>query len=230
MNKLFCLLFAALSFLPVMAQEKGVPFNGLVMSAEGLPLKRVKVYIKSPDKYAISDKKGRFGLTNVSENDTLKIFYKKKGYLIPVEGRKSARIRLADASILQVDESQELVDMGYGFVKRREYTGASNRLSGEEFRRMGFTSLSRALQGRVPGLSIGNNNGTTNMNIRGINSIYGSSQPLIMVDGTEAMDLDSVDINDVDYVEVLKDSNIYGVRGANGVILITTLTGNSKRK
>lgn len=229
MKKAICLLLAVLCFIPVMAQEEGVPFNGLLLQFDGTPLnKRVKVWVKSDKTYATSDKKGRFGLTNVQPTDTIKFLYAKRYYAVPVEGRKSMRIRLADSFIQEVTESQELVDLGFGYVKRREFTGSSSRLSGEEFRRQGYTQLSKALQGRVPGLNMGNGYNGGNMTIRGITSIYGDSKPLILMDGTEIADLDDCPIQNVDYVEVLKDSNMYGVRGANGVILITTLKGNNK--
>lgn len=208
------------------AQEKGVPFNGVLYNTDGAPVKNVKIYVKSPNAYATTDKQGRFGLTDVQADDTLHFRIKKQNYAIPVEGRKSIKVRLAFSSEYEAEESKDLIDQGYGYVKRREFTGAATRLSGEDFRRAGYTSLTRALVGRVPGLRISANGA---LSIRGENSINSGTDPLILVDGNEVPDLESVSITDIDYVEVLKDSNMYGVRGSAGVILITTLKANVKR-
>lgn len=231
MKRLMMILFALASIATAGAQQSGEPFNGILLNFEGAPLKNVKIYTKSPDTYTTTDKKGRFGLTDVKPTDTLKFKIKKQDYFIPVEERKSIVIRLAYSSEYEAKESQDLIDQGYGFVKRREFTGSATRLSGEEFRRQGYTSLSRALQGRVPGLRIGySGNNQTTMAVRGVNSFNAGTEPLILVDGSEVPDLDSVNIQDVDYVEVLKDSNIYGVRGSAGVILITTIKPGAPKK
>ena len=114
------------------AQEtEDVPFNGIISDLEGKPLKGAVIWTTNERRYAVSNKKGQFGLTNVQAEDTIHIEYKKLKYDIPVEGRKSARIRLANENS-HIDEDQELVDIGYGFVKRRECT-ISNRLSSTSF-------------------------------------------------------------------------------------------------
>ena len=217
--------------LSVQAQtNKGVPFNGMITDLVGTPIKRAKIWVKDPQRYTFSDKKGRFGLTDVQVDDTLKVLYKKTLYFLAVEGRKSLRIRLGDQ--LEGQEDQELINYGYGYVSKREFLNSGSKITGEQLQSEGYTSLLEALRGRVPGLNINGGSGLgsdgPSVNIRGINSIYGSSTPLFLLDDVEVTSFDSVNLRDVDYVEVLKDANMYGVKGANGVIKVYTKKGGLK--
>ncbi len=210
--------------------QSGVPFNGMVFDAAGAPLKNVRIYVHDSHKYSRSDKMGRFGLTDVKPSDTLKVIVKKRTYNIPVANKKSIKIYLADERQLRTEEDQNLVDFGYGFVKRRENTGVSNGISGEELRRSGYTDILSALQGRIPGLNVGGNGSggvEPSVSMRGTNSFMLSQTPLFVVDGVIVDTLMGVSLIDVDYVEVLKDASIYGSRGANGAILVRTKHGLS---
>lgn len=216
--RLFLLPCFAMAVGSVYAQENtDEPFNGIISDFTGSPLKGAKVWTHDDRRYATSDKKGRFGLTNVQGTDTLHVRYKKVNYDIPVNGKKSARIRLANENPF-MEEDQELVDIGYGFVSKRECTISRGGISGEELVRTGKTFLLDALQGKVAGLYISNGKAL----IRGINSINASTEPLYIVDNVIVSDLDMVSIYDVDYVEVMKDAGIYGSRGANGAIIVRT--------
>lgn len=206
-------------------KQKAVPFNGVVADLLGQPLKGARVWVVSPDYYTTTDKKGKFGLTNVQPTDTLHIKYKKQLYLIPVDTMKSVRVRLGDELKYEVRQDEELVNTGYGFVKRRESCNSSTGISGEVLVRTGRTDVLEALQGLVPGLTITNGKAI----IRGLATINGSSDPLFLVDGVEVESLSFVNVYVVDKVEVLKDANMYGVKGANGAILVTTKRGGSKR-
>ena len=225
MNRILPLIIAVLLSLPLFAQQPGVPFNGIVSDISGTPIKGARIYI-SKGRVARSDKQGRFGLTDVSPTDTIHIFYKKRTYDIPVEGRRSMRVRLGDQ--LQAQEDQELVNWGYGFVKKRESLEISNGISGEDLVRSGYTNITMALQGRVPGLVVnqtGRPGQDAELNIRGTNSFYADQTPLFVVDGMVVESLDFLSVYDVDHIEVLKEASIYGSRGANGAILITTKRG-----
>lgn len=222
-------LIAIISFLIVAltgnAQEK-VPFNGIVKDVLGNPIKGAAVYVDNPRLYASTDKQGRFGLTNVKPMDVLHVKIKKKVYEVPVSGKKSVVIIVADDnSIREAQESQDLVDVGYGFVKRRERTMPGNTISGEELVKTGQSNLLNALAGKVPGLNVIQNSqpgGEANVNIRGIHSITLSNTPLFIVDGMERQTLVDVNVYDVDYVEIMKDASIYGSRGGNGAIIVHT--------
>ena len=226
MKKLiFSIMISVFACVAVFAQkQKAVPFNGIVADLLGQPLKGARVWVVSPDYYTTTDKKGKFGLTNVRPTDTLHVKYKKQLYLIPVDTMKSVRVRLGDELQFDVQQDDELVNFGYGFVKRRESCSATSGISGDVLVRTGRTDVMEALQGLVPGLSITNGKAI----IRGIGSINASTDPLLLVDGVEVETLSYVNVYDVDKVEVLKDANIYGARGANGVILVTTKRGSSR--
>lgn len=214
---------------PTTQPTQDIPFNGIICDILGKPVKGAHIYI-NPKRVSRSDKKGRFGLTNVNDNDTIKVRYKKLTYQIPVEGRKSLRITLGDQ--LQTQEDEELVAWGYGFVKKRESVEVSNGISGEELLRSGQISLLRALQGRIPGLNISATSGVgpdAAVSMRGINSFHASQTPLFVVDGVIVESLDYISIYDVDHVEVLKDASIYGSRGANGAILVFTKRGGQMK-
>ena len=218
-------MISVFACVAVFAQEqKAVPFNGVVADILGQPLKGAKVWVVDPNYYTTTDKKGKFGLTNVQPTDTLHVKYKKQLYLIPVDTMKSVRVRLGDELKFDVQQDEELVNTGFGFVKRRESCNSSTGISGEVLVRTGRIDLLEALQGLVPGLTIINGKAV----IRGLATIYGSPDPIYIVDGVEVESLSYVNVYSVDRVEVLKDANMYGVKGANGAILVTTKRGGSK--
>lgn len=212
------------------ASAQDVAFNGIVTDVVGAPLKKVKVYVKSPQAYTFTDKKGAFGLTNVKESDTLKLIYKKKTYYVPLEGRKSVRVRLGDK--LEAYDAPDLFNAGMDFISRREFTNSANRISGDLLRREGYTNVMNALRGKVPGLNIGNSNSFGSQggsfSMRGVSSMNASRPPLLLLDGVEVSTFDDVSVADVDYVEVIKDANSYGIRGSSGVIKVFTLKPGSK--
>lgn len=205
-----------------------VPFNGIIYDSHATPVKGAKVYTSNPRRYATSDKEGRFGLTDVQPDDTIHVKVKKRKlpYAIPVDGRKSMKIFLADEDT-RADEDDELISYGYGFVKKRESTEVRNGISGEDLVRTGQRDIISALKGKVPGLVVSASGEVT---LRGIKSLTLSNEPLYLVDGVVVYDFSGINIHDVDYVEVLKDASIYGSRGANGAIIVYTKTGTSNRK
>ena len=115
------------------------------------------------------------------------------------------------------DPEEELLDAGYGTVKKRDNTNSISKLKMKDGN--SYTDIYDYIRGRVPGVVV---NGK-NITIRGVNSINSGTSPLILVDGIEVSDLSNISPSMVDSISVLKDSSasIYGVRGANGVILIT---------
>ena len=226
MKRIFNLLVAGCLALPLAVYAEGdVPFNGLLLDNTLQPVKKAKIYVKNPKRYATTDKQGRFGLTNVEADDTITIELKKKQKIrIPVEGRKSLRIVLANeiGAAPKAEYDEEIANTGYGYVKRREYTGVSSGISGEQLRATGERDILGALKGMVAGLTITGNRGNYSVNIRGQKSLMLSEEPLYMVDGVQINSIDHISLYDVDHVEVLKDASQYGSRGANGAILVTT--------
>lgn len=118
----------------------------------------------------------------------------------------------------------EEINVGYGTVKRRHLTTSVSKVSPEENQMGSYSNMGEYLMGRVPGLTVYQDGDSYKYVIRGVSTLYGSSDPLFLVDGVETDNIDHINPRDVRSVEVLKDgsASIYGTRGANGVILITT--------
>lgn len=150
MKHILLTLFALFMVSGVLGQEfEGVPFNGLVEDVAGNPMAKVKIELKGVGVYTYSDKEGRFGFTNVEPDDVLVFIKKKQKVEVAVEGRRSLHVIMLDGGKTQTSESQELVDTGFGYVKKREYTNSSGSISGEFLRRMGAQDLEAAILGRV---------------------------------------------------------------------------------
>ena len=136
---------------------------------------------------------------------------------IEVKGRRSMRVMFIGKALSEVAESQELVDLGFGYVKRREFNSSYGVITGDELRRENPTQdLETALLGRVAGLTKTNGE----LSLRGHNSLSYSSAPLLIVDGAEVSTLANMSVYDVETVTVHKDGAMYGQRGANGVIVV----------
>lgn len=121
------------------------------------------------------------------------------------------------------DYYDEDINIGYGTISKSNNVNSVSKVNVRNEDVVSYTTIYEYLQGRVAGVQVDG----TNITIRGKNSINSSTQPLILVDGMEMADVSNLNPNDISHVEVLKDSStaIYGVRGGNGVILITTKSG-----
>lgn len=212
-------VFVASAYVAMAQGAKGIPFNGLIITEQGYGVQKMKVQVKGRSSHTVSDKQGRFGLTDVPADAVLSFSYKKIKFELPVNGRRSMRVILVDGSVFKAEESQELIDTGFGHVKRREQSSGSGVITGDELRALGQMDLQEALLGLVPGMQLMNGE----LTLRGSTSINASSAPLIFVDGIETNTLSNVSINQVESVSVSRDGSMYGARGANGVILITLI-------
>ena len=224
MRRIFTLFVALFVVATTDAQE---PFNGRITNIEGKGIK-ARIVVKDSDKRTFSDGKGRFGLTDIEADDVLMIISRRDTMTIPVEGRKSIDIvwlKEGDSFSFRAEESEELMNYGFGYVKRRESTDYSSGISGERLRATGAKSLMDAIQMCYPGLRYINGE----LCLMTQNSIGSSSAPLILCDGMET-NLDLISIYDVKSVEIIKGSNMYGFRGVNGVILITTMDAEEALK
>ena len=212
---------AMLSHLPLAGQNGGeVPFNGIVETVAGDGVPRMTVMLKGSSKRTSTDRHGRFGLVNVPEDGVLVLSRRGEEWEIPLEGRRSLRVVMSDEGVVESEESEDLISLGFAFVKRREYNYSSDMITGEELRRSGQQDLVSALVGRVAGL----------MRANGELSIRGNvdARPLYLVDGVEVQSLDYININDVESVSLLKDGAavaVYGLEAAGGVMIVTTKKG-----
>lgn len=215
----------ALLATAAIAAIAGEPFNGKIIDQQGQPLKGAKIWASSPDDYTKSDKKGRWGLTDVQASDTIHVKYKKQQYDIPVSGARSMHIVILQDGKATGREDEDLVFLGDSYVKRRETPRTSNGISGERLRRTGAHDIMTALSGLVPGLEVLPGGRAV---IRGKSSLMSDTQPLYIVNSTIVPDFRGININDVKSVEVLKDASFYGSQGSCGAIIVHTLDGTER--
>ncbi|WP_197088568.1 SusC/RagA family TonB-linked outer membrane protein [Rufibacter radiotolerans] len=226
MKRVFTLiLFLLIRSASLFAQD--FTLTGTV-SDKAEPLPGVSVVVKGTTKGTATDVNGKFSL-NVTPGDELVFsFIGYKTQVVPYTNQKQLAVNLEPNAF----ELQETVVVGYATQKKATLTGAVSSVSGEVLNQRKVASLSTALQGTMPGVTVQQTSGQpgadgSNIRIRGIGSINSSTYPLVLVDGVE-MDINQVDANIVESVSVLKDAasaSIYGSRAANGVILITTKRG-----
>ena len=226
MRKIFILIISILSVASAIAQNHSnghsatsEPFNGVVTRTNGSGIK-ARVEVVGRDKSTLCDGKGRFGLTNINPDDTLRITIHRDEFLIPVLGRRSLRITFSDDRdyrLFRAEESPELINLGADYVKRREIIDYSSGISGDRLRSTGCFNLADALKMLYPGLYESNGE----LCFRTTNSINSSSAVLVLCDGID-VNINTINIHDVENVEIIKGSNMYGFRGVNGVIKVTT--------
>ena len=233
---------------PAAQQEKTI--TGVVTDESGEPLPGVTVIVKGTTTGTVTDFEGKFTLEVPPSAATLQVsFVGMKTQEIPIENRSTFTIVLEQETI-GIDE---VVAIGYGVQRKSDLTGATNRLTEEEMNKGVVTNPVEMMQGRVAGVSITQNSGEPgsgmSVRIRGSHSIRSGQDPLYVVDGVP---LDNADITpdggtaagidessdknpisflnpeDIESIDILKDASstaIYGARGANGVVIITTKKG-----
>lgn len=227
-------LLIVLAMLPLAAigqnGGQGVPFNGVILNIQNEPVKNARVYTVDENRYALSDRKGRFGLTDVKPDDTLHVKCRGLLYTIPVNGVRGIRIRLADELLFTAENDDELVSIGMDYVRTRErYNAATTVISGDDIVRTGRDDVLEALMGLVPGMNVlrGNQGEGAKAYIRGTTSINGPTEALYVVDGVIVETMLGIDVHAIDHVEILKDANIFGARGGNGAIVVYTKRGTN---
>lgn len=203
--------------------------SGKVADSSGQPLLGVSVVIKGTTVGTVTDFEGNYFLANVSANATLVYsFVGMKVQEIPMNSRGIIDVAMVE----DVIGIEEVVAIGYGTVKKSDLTGAVASVKSEELRTGAQSSVDQFLQGRIPGVQVTTANsdpgGAYTIRIRGTNSITAGNEPLYVIDGLPTDPINALNPGDIESVEVLKDASaaaIYGSRGANGVILITTKKG-----
>ena len=214
------------SLLDRMQQQEKV--TGIVTDVKGEPVIGANVSVVGKSIGTITDIDGKFAI-QASQGNTLQIsFIGYKTQTTKVTGKHIAIVLQEDMEMLD-----EVVVIGYGTVKKSDLTGSVSSISQKNIKDQPMTRLDQALSGRIPGVVVITNSGapeqSTQIRIRGANSIYGGNSPLYIVDGVPNTDLfNNLAPNDIQSIEVLKDASataIYGSRGANGVILVTTKRG-----
>jgi len=228
-QSLFILMFVAAAAI---AQERTV--TGTVTSAEdGLPLPGVSVAVKGTTTGTQTNGNGEFSLRITTANPILVFsFIGTAPQELAVPSSNSLNVQLStDAALLS-----EVVVVGYGTTTKEAFTGSAKVVSGEALDRKNVSNVSQALAGEVAGVRVINTSGqpgtVATIRIRGLGSVNGNRDPLYVVDGVPFTGgLNSINPSDIASTTVLKDAaatSIYGSRGANGVVLITTKTGRGQ--
>lgn len=251
-KRLLILFAVALTSIAAVAQDNRIRVTGTIKNLLGDPVPDASVIVKGRNAGTTSKADGTFSL-NMPGNAVLIISHAQyKRVEVAVRNKTQLFITL-DSTISDMDE---VVVVGYGQLKKSDVTGAISKLDLDKEMDNRFLSVTEALQGRMAGVQIINNTGEpgggVTFNIRGKTSVTGDNQPLIVIDGqpvessygstkagmgvdggldiSAANPLASLNPNDIASVDVLKDASstaIYGSRGANGVVLITTKSGRA---
>ncbi len=229
MKKPFTLTILLL-LLTVIVNGQNLDVSGNVTDAEtGEALIGATVVVKGTTNGTVTDLDGNYRLTVEDPETTLEFSY--IGYetvAIPLNGRTSVDVALN----LDVSQLEEVVVVGYGTQKEKDLTSSITTVRSDEIIKTPTSQPMQALQGRVPGVQIVSNGapgGAPTVRVRGIGSLQGQTAPLYVVDGMFFDNIDFLNTADIESISVLKDASaaaIYGVRAANGVVLIETKSGS----
>ena len=233
--RLLTALLAVFVLAPVWAQNSGRIISGKVVDESGEPLAGAIVMINGDSSSAVgTDIDGKFSIAATSGKNVL---------TVSMIGFRTASVDAVPGQSLEIVAQQDSYELegvvftGYSAIAKKDMTGAVGVVGGKELKAMPVTSVNDVLQGKVAGLTITSTSGTPGAGsvarIRGIGSITGSTSPLYIVDGLPQNGIDYLNPNDIESIAVHKDASvaaIYGSRGANGIIVVTTKNGqNSER-
>ncbi|HAO45276.1 MAG TPA: TonB-dependent receptor, partial [Chitinophagaceae bacterium] len=232
MNKLLVFL-TVLFLLPFTLLAQNRVIKGKVVDESGNPVMGVNISGKGAKKGVQTDKDGNFSIT-VTGSGSVNLVASSVGFetkIVPVSGDNAGTVQLAKAVITQED----VVVIGYSSIKRKDLTGSVSSVGSKELKDFPLSSAAEALQGKLAGVQLVSSEGAPGADIivrvRGGGSITQDNSPLYIVDGVQVENALSVlSPQDIQSVDVLKDASttaIYGARGANGVVIITTKGGRS---
>ncbi|MBQ7296862.1 MAG: SusC/RagA family TonB-linked outer membrane protein, partial [Alistipes sp.] len=210
------------------AVQKSVRITGTVVDAKGAPVVGATVIETGTQQGKVTGSDGKF-VMNVQPSNKIQVSY--VGYVtqtLAIGATTSFNVVLKeDAAMLD-----DVVVVGYGAVRKADLTGSVSSISADALVRGGKTDAVGAMQGALPGVQIQRSNnkpgGTYNILIRGLNTISGSTAPLVVVDGVPGAALENINPDDIERIDILKDASstaIYGSRATNGVVLVTTKRG-----
>lgn len=203
--------------------------TGRVVDDQGVPLVGATIVVQGTTIGTVTDNNGEYSLTVPDDAEIL---------VVSFVGYATQEITIGNATTINVVLAtdilalSEVVTIGYGGQKKSDLTGAISSVKGDELTSLSFQRVDQALQGRAAGVLVLNTAGApgarTTIRIRGMNSINGGNNALVVIDGLQGGNINSLNPFDIESIEILKDASataIYGSRGSNGVILITTKTG-----
>ncbi|ALJ04765.1 hypothetical protein APS56_06340 [Pseudalgibacter alginicilyticus] len=222
---IFVLIFGV--FLPINAQEKNI--EGTLTDVEGIPLPGATVTIKGTTRGVVTDFDGKFSITASQENVLVFSFLGYSTQEIKIGTQTNLKVVLQP----EFNELEETIIIGYGSVRKEDLTGSVSVISEKSFNQGPVVGVENLIQGRASGVQISTTSSEPGadmlVRIRGNNSVNSNNNPLYVVDGFPMESLsNSINPADIASVSILKDASataIYGTRGANGVVIITTKRG-----
>ena len=223
------MLLACLLFCCGAAAWAQKTVTGTVTDSFGEPVIGANVIVKGTTRGVTTNIDGQYSITNVSEKDILRFsFIGCTTQELPAAGKSVIDVKLEEEN----DLLDEVVVVGYGVQKRRDLTGSIVSVKAEDITVAPVANAMEGLQGKIAGLDITRESGEAGaspaMLLRGARSLSGNNDPLFVIDGIQGGSIDDLNPNDIESIEVLKDASstaVYGSRGANGVIIITTKKG-----
>jgi TonB-dependent starch-binding outer membrane protein SusC len=229
LKTLFCFLLLLTAPFLCFSQQKNI--TGKVTDKDGVGIQGVTVAAKGSAAGTQTAADGTFSVSVPASTTTL--VFSSVGFErseADITNQTTVNVTLTTSSVSLSD----VVVVGYGTARRRDVTGAVTQVKSAEFNQGNITSPLQQLQGKAAGVVItqagGDPNATPTVRVRGLTSLLGTGDPLYVIDGIVGADINAVAPNDIENVDILKDASsaaIYGARGANGVIIITTKKGRS---
>ena len=227
MKRKLMLLMACITMCIGLVNAQISKVTGTVISEEdGLPVVGASIVVKGTTAGTVTDMDGKFSLTNIPSNA--------KVLIISFIGLRTQEVEIKPVLSIALKADSEMLDevmvVAYGTAKKSSFAGSAATMRGDKIQKMQVSNVSKALEGAVAGVQISSESGSpgtsASIRIRGIGSISSSQEPLIVVDGVPYEgSLNSISAQDIESLTVLKDAaanSMYGARGSNGVIMITT--------
>ena len=215
---------------PIVQQSKVV--KGVVVDKSGEPVIGANVVVKGTTNGSITDLDGNFSISDVPANAVLEISYiGYKTQTVEVKGQSSIQVTLLEDS----ETLDEVVVVGYGSSVKKDLTTAVTSVKSKDFLQGAVNDAMQMVDGKVAGVTVNSAaaadpNSSSSIQVRGASSLKAGNSPLIVIDGMPGGDLRNLAQQDIESITVLKDGSaaaIYGSRGANGVILVTTKQGKA---
>lgn len=208
------------------------PFKLIVVNKKGKPITNggnIIAFSSQDNTPTFLDKTGQ-KVFNVAPNDTIYLGFSKYKARIPVAGLDSAKVTIDGNKLYNYGESSDGINTGYAVIREKENTTATVGLDVAKLAASGaYTSLADLLGGRFAGVNVKQTGNSYQVTIRGISTMMGSTDPLVIVDGSQYTDFNEINsqlnIREVKSIDIMKDGSMYGSQGANGVIIVTTRQG-----
>lgn len=217
------------------AQTSEVVVRGVVVDNSGQPLPGASIVVEGTTTGTTSDMNGAFTITSPAGKNVIVSFIGYKTQTIAATSAENLKVALQEDFVTL--EEAVVVAVGYGKMRKSDLTGAIASVSANDMKQGVVTSSEQLLQGKVAGLTVVQGSGDpaagATMRLRGGTSLTASNGPLVVVDGIPGVDFNSVQPSDIESIDILKDASataIYGSRGANGVIIVTTKRANKGKR